>query len=120
MEYTQSLYEKKLVTYPRTDSQFLTEDMADTAEHMLDEEDSCFIMECFEGKGEGKFLDALCVRYGLSKKQANTRMHKNRRFAPRIILKRQKSFKKVEMQSKKCDHRLYRGFKNLARIPEAS
>ncbi len=43
---------------------------------MLDEEDSCFIMEYFEGKGEGKFLDALCVRYGLSKKQANTRMHK--------------------------------------------
>ena len=43
---------------------------------MLDEEDSCFIMEYFEGKGEGKFLYALCVRYGLSKKQANTRMHK--------------------------------------------
>ena len=43
---------------------------------MLDEEDSCFIMEYFEGKGEGKFLDVLCVRYGLSKKQANTRMHK--------------------------------------------
>ena len=27
LEYTQSLYEKKLVTYPRTDSRFLTEDM---------------------------------------------------------------------------------------------
>ena len=27
MDYTQSLYEKKLVTYPRTDSRFLTEDM---------------------------------------------------------------------------------------------
>lgn len=27
LEYTQSLYEKKLLTYPRTDSQFLTEDM---------------------------------------------------------------------------------------------
>lgn len=35
LEYTQRLYEKKLVTYPRTDSQFLTEDMADTAEHMV-------------------------------------------------------------------------------------
>ena len=28
LDYTQSLYEKKLVTYPRTDSRFLTEDMA--------------------------------------------------------------------------------------------
>lgn len=28
LEYTQSLYEKKIVTYPRTDSKFLTEDMA--------------------------------------------------------------------------------------------
>lgn len=27
LNYTQSLYEKKLVTYPRTDSRFLTEDM---------------------------------------------------------------------------------------------
>ncbi len=27
LSYTQSLYEKKLVTYPRTDSRFLTEDM---------------------------------------------------------------------------------------------
>ncbi len=27
LEYTQSLYEKKIVTYPRTDSKFLTEDM---------------------------------------------------------------------------------------------
>ena len=27
-DYTQSLYEKKLVTYPRTDSRYLTEDMA--------------------------------------------------------------------------------------------
>lgn len=29
LEYTQSLYEKKLVTYPRTDSRYLTEDMKD-------------------------------------------------------------------------------------------
>ena len=28
LDYTQSLYEKKLVTYPRTDSRYLTEDMA--------------------------------------------------------------------------------------------
>ncbi len=29
LDYTQSLYEKKLCTYPRTDSRYLTEDMAD-------------------------------------------------------------------------------------------
>ena len=32
----QSLYEKKLITYPRTDSQFLTEDMEATANYMID------------------------------------------------------------------------------------
>ena len=31
LDFTQSLYEKKLVTYPRTDSQYLTEDMGETA-----------------------------------------------------------------------------------------
>ena len=35
LEDAQSLYEKKLVTYPRTDSQHLTNDMADTAAHMV-------------------------------------------------------------------------------------
>ena len=27
LDYTQALYEKKLVTYPRTDSRYLTDDM---------------------------------------------------------------------------------------------
>lgn len=31
LDYAQSLYEKKLITYPRTDSRYLTSDMADTA-----------------------------------------------------------------------------------------
>ena len=31
LEYAQSLYEKKLLTYPRTDSRYLTSDMAETA-----------------------------------------------------------------------------------------
>ena len=35
LEYTQSLYEKKLCTYPRTDSQFLSDDMAITAENVI-------------------------------------------------------------------------------------
>ena len=32
LEYTQSLYEKALVTYPRTDSQYITDDQLNTAE----------------------------------------------------------------------------------------
>ncbi|SFL28607.1 DNA topoisomerase-3 [Lachnospiraceae bacterium KH1T2] len=36
LDYTQSLYEKKLVTYPRTDSKYLTDDMADSAKVLAD------------------------------------------------------------------------------------
>lgn len=36
LDYTQSLYEKKLVTYPRTDSQFLSDEMGDTAKNVID------------------------------------------------------------------------------------
>ena len=35
LDYTQSLYEAKLVTYPRTDSQYLSDDMAQTAFDVL-------------------------------------------------------------------------------------
>ena len=35
LEYTQSLYEQKLVTYPRTDSQYLSDDMEDTAKGVI-------------------------------------------------------------------------------------
>ena len=35
LEYTQSLYEKKLVTYPRTDSQYLSDDMEDTIKAVI-------------------------------------------------------------------------------------
>ena len=35
LDYLQSLYEKKLVTYPRTDSRYLTDDMKDTVSEML-------------------------------------------------------------------------------------
>lgn len=35
LDYTQSLYEKKLVTYPRTDSQYLSDDMEQTALDIL-------------------------------------------------------------------------------------
>ena len=36
LEYTQSLYEKKLVTYPRTDSQYLSDDMEGTARNVIE------------------------------------------------------------------------------------
>lgn len=35
LDYVQSLYEKKLATYPRTDSQYLTKDMQATAASMI-------------------------------------------------------------------------------------
>ena len=36
LEYTQSLYEKKLCTYPRTDSQYLSDDMKQTAGNVIE------------------------------------------------------------------------------------
>lgn len=36
LEYLQSLYEKKLATYPRTDSQFLSDDMGQTAGKVIE------------------------------------------------------------------------------------
>ena len=36
LEYTQSLYEKKLVTYPRADSQYLSDDMEGTAKNVIE------------------------------------------------------------------------------------
>ena len=35
LDYVQQLYEKKLLTYPRTDSQYLNEDMGQTAQHLV-------------------------------------------------------------------------------------
>ena len=35
LDLVQSLYEKKLLTYPRTDSQFITDDMEDTARQVI-------------------------------------------------------------------------------------
>ena len=36
LDYAQSLYEKKLITYPRTDSRYLTDDMGRTVEKYVD------------------------------------------------------------------------------------
>ena len=35
LDYAQTLYEKKLLTYPRTDSQYLTDDMLSVAENLV-------------------------------------------------------------------------------------
>ncbi len=36
LEYLQSLYEKKLATYPRTDSNYITEDMKEGISELID------------------------------------------------------------------------------------
>ena len=45
MTYAQSLYEKKLTTYPRTDSRFLTEDMAASLPGLVTESAKAFGVE---------------------------------------------------------------------------
>jgi DNA topoisomerase-3 len=53
LDYTQSLYEMRLVTYPRTDSQYLTDDMGDTVKNVLD-----IILKftpAFDGIGKSEF-----------------------------------------------------------------
>ncbi len=42
LDYTQALYEKKLVSYPRTDSRFLTEDMLDILPNLLEKAGKVF------------------------------------------------------------------------------
>lgn len=42
LDYTQSLYEAKLVTYPRTDSQYITSDMEKTVRHIVQVVRQCF------------------------------------------------------------------------------
>ncbi len=37
LEYSQALYEKKLITYPRTDSRFLSDDMEESTERVIKE-----------------------------------------------------------------------------------
>lgn len=44
LDYMQSLYEQKLVTYPRTDSQYITDDMEQTALNMVN-----IVCQCFDG-----------------------------------------------------------------------
>lgn len=45
LEYTQSLYEKKLVTYPRTDSQYLSDDMEQTAKSVIEAIFGCILFQ---------------------------------------------------------------------------
>ena len=45
LDYTQSLYEKRLITYPRTDSRFLTEDMAASLPGLVTDTGRAFAVE---------------------------------------------------------------------------
>lgn len=45
LEYVQSLYEKKLVTYPRTDSRYLTEDMKDSVPAVVETIAGFFLLQ---------------------------------------------------------------------------
>ena len=63
LDYAQSLYEKKLITYPRTDSRFLTDDMVDNVKIYVDSfgndfDDKNFksIFYCFKTEN-GKYGD---------------------------------------------------------------
>ena len=47
LDLVQSLYEKKLLTYPRTDSQFITEDMSDTVRRVVSR--VCRFISLFHG-----------------------------------------------------------------------
>lgn len=48
LDYTQNLYEKKLCSYPRTDSRFLTDDMSATVEQLLSKVDSVYGIKATE------------------------------------------------------------------------
>ena len=45
LDYAQSLYEKRLITYPRTDSRFLTEDMAASIPGIVTDTGKAFALE---------------------------------------------------------------------------
>lgn len=45
LDYAQSLYEKRLITYPRTDSRFLTEDMAASLPGLVTDVGKAFAVE---------------------------------------------------------------------------
>ena len=45
LDYAQSLYEKRLITYPRTDSRFLTEDMAASLPGLVTDTGRAFAVE---------------------------------------------------------------------------
>lgn len=45
LDYAQSLYEKRLITYPRTDSRFLTEDMAVSLPGLVTDVGKAFAVE---------------------------------------------------------------------------
>ena len=59
LDYTQGLYEKKLCTYPRTDSKYLTDDMEATVERVIEAvRQSLFLIEGIYQPQIGRLLNS--------------------------------------------------------------
>ncbi len=57
LDYTQSLYEKKLCSYPRTDSKFLTDDMYQTVSGLLEKIEAAYDIHAVEQLDIQKVID---------------------------------------------------------------
>ena len=62
LDYTQNLYEKKLCSYPRTDSRFLTDDMSSTVEQLLAKVDSVYGIKTTEEINISKVINGKKVK----------------------------------------------------------
>ncbi len=58
LDYAQGLYEKKLITYPRTDSRFLTDDMAEAVGPLIRSVEKQFKAPAFSTNDTAKLLDS--------------------------------------------------------------
>ena len=58
LDYAQGLYEKKLITYPRTDSRYLTDDMEGAVTPLIGIVEEKYKMPSFSHSGTAKLLDS--------------------------------------------------------------
>lgn len=69
LDYTQNLYEKKLVTYPRTDSRYITDDMQETVKelvHIIDADAKANIKRITNNKKVTDHHAIIPTKYSLS------------------------------------------------------
>ena len=57
LDYAQSLYEKKLCSYPRTDSRYLTDDMEETVDGLLEDMEEAYDLHCLDESSIGVCLN---------------------------------------------------------------